>query len=469
MAATCWRHDLGLEMNATSPTLPWKRAAVVGIITCLWYWILIDATPATYSWDAFARIWWRDHIFVRHWLPVPQAFLALATRWTDSLVYVRLGFAIVSALSVTAYSVAVARIWNARVGTAAGILLATLPTFQKFAIVPYQEGFMVLFFSAYLLATHANGVRSPSHPNLAASTLSLALLTRYEVWLFAVTLAIGAAFRRWDRQLTIMLPGLIVVGAWVVSTPLRTYHPAPLQLGPTFRTELLHESAGVVLSLANLVLEQLVSRIHKDWTLAGAVLFLAGMWFLRKRSDWTGRELPIVALAALLLALALGINSLVLTSRMMLPFFTIGIPYLAVGLSTILNRRAKKWSAMLFWTFLCIFAVRGAVTGLLAAKDASLRFKPEQAAASRLERLPRDTIVEIHARSIPNPWQASAVTAIFGNSLKLDPKSGQWILSGTSANSAEEPEFILHWDGEEYRLAGSRRSDEAVAQGTTHR
>ncbi len=448
------------------PVLAW--AALFASACALRLFVILES-PGVYAWDGFTRLWEREHLVVRDWLPIPQLPVVLLG---DHQVALRVAFALVAAAGSVALGLGVARAYDRRHGLVAGWLAGTWGALLLWTVVPYQEGFLLLFVGLTLAAWPA-GVPSPGERRAwwGAVALAAGALCRYEVWLLAVLLGAGALARRRFRGLVHLAPAAAVIVAWLATGSQRDGSMGPpREPGPGAIT-LFDRPADELVSHAWAALRQAGGLLADDLTWIVLLLAVWGLVCAVRRGGLLGRELAVFALALGALAITRAVNASVLTGRMLVPVGMIALAFAAVGANDLVDRAsgklgagARAWLVAGPLAILCaLYAAKGRAE-VIGHIDA---FAPERRAAEELAALPPDVNVAIVTRRMRNVLQESVVGAVFAHATGLDPRDARWAYPGKPADQPmAPPDRVLVWDrrARGYRLgpAPQRLRDEVA-------
>jgi putative Ca2+/H+ antiporter (TMEM165/GDT1 family) len=433
---------------------------IVFALTLAWRAYLIDSFPSIYWWDAFTRIWERDTLFVRHWLPLPQLPLYALSSVTEDLSTVRLAYASLGTLACVFMGACLARLSSHRVGIAFAALASLTPAYVQYTITPYQEGIFFLLFGIWGLLfldtgdEHAESVDdAPTEPGqdpppeehdaipLARArraswfALGLAQLCRFEAWILAFMLSAWALLRR-DRDAFVKsLSGLIVPAIWFLTSPVRPRAAGgPRHEQAVSFSRMVEGGIGTTLSRTADFSVELLNACAEGSSLALAPLALVGVWaFLKTRRPprlYTG----LCALAFIALVLVRALNSETLSSRMPITVIMMYLAFGMLGLEALLSRLSRpRLSSAITAAFVIALALASQLPSSgHRVQNAASAFTLEAHAARLLEELPPDTKVVIIPRPFGNPWAESTVSSIFGHSLSLEPDDPRWLYPKTT-------------------------------------
>lgn len=157
---------------------------------------LLILFPIPYGNDAAGRLFFRDTLFMAHWLPLTQALVYLTFAATADVFIVRLVFAIAGSVAAVAYMFFLQMFATRRAALMGGVLFTVNAHAVFLSLMPYQEVVFLglLFGSIALLCRAKNGGHSQRDFTVGSVLYGLACLTRYEAWF--------------------ILPALLLVGIW---------------------------------------------------------------------------------------------------------------------------------------------------------------------------------------------------------------------------------------------------------------
>lgn len=420
------------------------------------YVFLISQTPSIYGWDAFTRLWEHRTLFVRHWLPLPQFPVVIVTFFHGSLFVLRCVYATAAVIGAVTLGLFVSRHCGNRTGLTVSFLIAFLPTFAHFSIVPYQESFLLFCLGFFLYTWDIATANARKWPIVASSLfIVLAELCRYEAWIFAAMMACGIIMRRQWKFLPILIPALILPLMWVLTSSYRDVSYGFLtsaKLNP-FRVASLPFEFSTLFWMFGSVSIKVI--IHAGYVLSwiGLPLMILGIVASWKKRGIIGRELLLFLVALFLLSIIRGVNTGGLTSRIPVLFLCIGVLYLAIGLNNIKRFLPETIGKMLNDGVTLGIACTFLLQSYHMAKTSSDFFSPEAQAAILLtnlsEKISGQEHVVIIPRTVANPWGESAISAIFANSMKLDPNDSRWVYQGSdTAKLKKTAGYVLSFDYE---------------------
>jgi hypothetical protein len=162
---------------------------------------LIFTFPIIYGGDSMLRLVNRDRILISYQLPLLQSFIWTLSRFSSSVLAVRLLMAAIGAFAAVAFYRFAAGFVPARAALIAALLFATNPFITPVSVVPYQE---ILLLACLLTALHDFFRRRDIH---AAIWLGLACLTRFEAWVACPVFAFVAWRRGRPASQSLLLYG----------------------------------------------------------------------------------------------------------------------------------------------------------------------------------------------------------------------------------------------------------------------
>ena len=425
---------------------------VVLTVSFIFRIVLIQQNPTVYSYDAFTRIWERDALIVRHWLPVAQVPVFFGAHLLNSLFVMRLFCAAAGSLGAITFGLAVSRHINRSCGLICALLVSFLPGFVVHSIVPYQEGWALLFSSLALLGWPA-GKEERAVPWWAAVSLLLAVWCRYEPWLLTLILLCGSFLRKNQAGVRACMPALLGIVLWLLSRawlPSAEGPPRPIPADAFHIDERLSNIQQVLTMLPPIFLTGLTA-IVQSMTWLGWGLFPWGIFQMKDRKDLFAREILVFAILVFILSLLRIINVQTITGRILmlpvlwfLPYFSFAI----VDLAQRIPRGFGKVIVILVPLVLCGIFVSKTTKVVRESSDA---WRAEARAAEMLTKLPHNVSVSIQPR-FDRRWNESTIGGIFAQSLKLNPKDDRWKYHGKPSMDKEEPSLRLIWQNRGYRL-----------------
>lgn len=436
--------------------LPW--IALLVVLLC-WRGYLILEMPAVFGWDAFSRLWERDQIIVRHWLPIPQLPTYVWAKTNLGLDVLRWVYAFIGSAAAVSAGWYVAMVTgSARTGIMSGALIGVSPFFVKYTTVPYQEGPFLLFTFVGItlwVLQREEADRSRVIGWLAGACLMLAALSRYEGWLLVGILATSSVLSKRFSE----LPYLGLAGGamlwWVFTSDARSAFDGPpraeaamLQLPISVESfpELLLESINVAGWLAPI--------LAADLLVVGLIGAAWGFWIgVTRRQTRVARELAVLLIALVALTILRVVNAGVLTDRMRLLPVAFALVFFGIAWQEVTERRngekIERLGLLVPFIMLGMFIFQGFVS----VRAGVQQFQPEVRAMQLLETLPSDARVEIEPREIPNILSESLVGAIFAQTTTLDAADPRFRYEGSGTEQkGDGPEFRLFWAGQAYRL-----------------
>ncbi len=153
--------------------------------------------PAPYGNDAAGRLYFRDTLWIGHWLPLTQGLVNAAFAMTHSVFSVRLLFALLTGLSATAFAFYLQAFASRRAALIGGILFALNAQLVFLSLMPYQEVlFLGLLFGSLGFFVRAEMAVNNYRDFIPGAILfGLACLTRYEAWFILPALWAAQAWR----------------------------------------------------------------------------------------------------------------------------------------------------------------------------------------------------------------------------------------------------------------------------------
>jgi hypothetical protein len=391
--------------------------------------VLIQFFPTVYSWDAFTRILDPTRLLVRHWMPIPQIPIFLTEIAGGDIVSLRLTYAAIGtagAAMVGWYSLKSQGRWA---GLATLSLVATLPTFVIYSLVPYQEGCLVLFLFTFLCVWKLDPSEMSRRAHIVAATsLALACLCRYEAWILAGLFALRPIWERRFRELWIFAPSVFAIGWWLAI--LRTLDTAnPLASPPPI--DLLKAVATPLhLALTTLVLSA------EGLQYVGLLLAIVGAVVAYRRSGLLGREVLLFWVVLFALSAYRAVHSAHVTERMTMLPVVLATIYLPAGLAFLSNRIAaavdSQRSATAATVIVAALVLAFSFTTREGLEHQARVYAQEREVALHLEELIStegpNLRIGIVPRPIRNAWGESTLKTIFGQSMKLRFDDPRWVL-----------------------------------------
>ena len=190
------------------------RIFIFGLaIRILW----LSIFPVPYGEDGFGRVYFKDTIFLSHWLPLTQAIVYLIGQLTDGIVLIRYVFAGLGSLAACGFYLFLRMIVSPNMARLGGFLFSANALYALLSLMPYQDVvFLGLFYASipFLVpgpkqqtggavggenpldgpivapALYVHSLRGkPVHWLVGSLLLGLACLTRYEAWFVLPVLA----------------------------------------------------------------------------------------------------------------------------------------------------------------------------------------------------------------------------------------------------------------------------------------
>lgn len=149
--------------------------------------VLLFLFPAPYGEDGFGRVFFKDHIFLSHWLPLAQCIVYLTARLWDGILAVRLVFAMLGSLAACGFYLFLRLLVDRRAAFFGGILFSLNALFVILSLMPYQDVLFLGLYYAGLAFLFEGGREGNSGAQILQSKrgallYGLASLTRYESW-----------------------------------------------------------------------------------------------------------------------------------------------------------------------------------------------------------------------------------------------------------------------------------------------
>jgi len=142
--------------------------------------LLLWAFPAPYGNDSIGRLYFRDTLFLAHWLPLTQALVYVPALLSHSIVPIRVLFAALGGLAACGFYLCLRRCTAPAFARLGGLLFAANALFVILSLMPYQDVlFLGLFYAALALLFHPLQMLRSRTGGLL---YGLACLTRYESW-----------------------------------------------------------------------------------------------------------------------------------------------------------------------------------------------------------------------------------------------------------------------------------------------
>lgn len=155
----------------------------------------LAAFPVPFGEDDFGRIFFKDSLFLGHWLPLTQLLVYLVARLSDDIVWIRLAFAIIESLSACGFALFLRRIASESSALWGGLLFTVNALYVQLTLMPYQDiVFLGLLYASLGLLLKRRPEEGFSMDSRAASLFfGLSCLTRYESWFLLPFLALQKA------------------------------------------------------------------------------------------------------------------------------------------------------------------------------------------------------------------------------------------------------------------------------------
>lgn len=170
------------------------------------FWLA--AFPVPYGEDGFGRIFFKDTLFLGHWLPLTQLLVYLIARLSDDIVWIRLAFAMIGSLSACGFALFLQRIASPSSAVLGGLVFSLNALYVQLTLMPYQDVvFLGLLYGSLGLLLKGRRESDFRMDSRSASILfGLSCLTRYESWFLLPLLAL------WKTRLEIPHRGVFGAG-----------------------------------------------------------------------------------------------------------------------------------------------------------------------------------------------------------------------------------------------------------------
>ena len=187
--------------------------------------VLLLAFPVPYGNDGFGRLFFRDQLFLSHWLPLTQAIVWLCGWFESGILGTRIVFALLGAASACSFYLFLRTLVRREAAFLVSLFFTFNALYLNLSLMPYQDVLSLGLFYAALafLWGHPDGRASVA----GCLLFGLASLTRYEPW-FAIPALVLKPIRERDRSTAV--PGGILKAAlflgwgplcWLVMSTLR--------------------------------------------------------------------------------------------------------------------------------------------------------------------------------------------------------------------------------------------------------
>jgi hypothetical protein len=315
----------------------------------------------------------------------------------------------------------------------------------KFSIVPYQEGFALLFLSTTVLALDDwERKETRSSAVVAAASLACGLLCRNEIWGFCGLLGAGFVARRKWRRCVVLVPAAVAGLAWIATSGLRDTLSPDTERIPGYE-------------IVDLLVRGLESSLGTARQLAGdifcfnAVPAVLGAIVAFRRGGLLGREVLVFWLALMGMVIVRDINADGLTDRMTLLPSLVSVVYVVVGIDFLLAAIVGQSRTLAMMILSVALAAGFFYDGYRAAVGISNWFGPEREAARLLLGVADSGVegrkVVVIPRRMPNRFDEDPIKPIFANSTRLNPFDDMWIWGGRRMAEADRnAALVLLWD-----------------------
>lgn len=174
--------------------------------------LLLLSFPVPFGNDGFGRLYFRDQLFLSHWLPMTQAIVILISGLEEGIFWTRVVFALIGAASATGFYLYLRTLVRREAALLGSLLFSFNALYVLLSLMPYQDVlFLGLFYAALGFL-----FRSPKPQTTVACILfGLACLTRYEAWFtipFLFVWQVSEGFRKWSLSLSKVLESGLYFG-----------------------------------------------------------------------------------------------------------------------------------------------------------------------------------------------------------------------------------------------------------------
>ncbi len=358
---------------------------------------LILAFPVAFGNDCIGRIYFKDSIFLAHWLPLTQSLVFATAKIGDGILPIRLTFAIIGALAGGAYYAFLRQFTGLTWAVLGGLLFTTNSLYVSLSLMPYQD---VLFLGLFYTALACLFRKRPFFVSGAGAVFfGLACLTRYESWFILPILIVWKVVQHENSErphLVKRLAGAAVYFGWAPITWLLASH---FVLGGW--NEFLLQTQDKQFYVRN---------SHLDLVWAGQYALRNLYWYLRFASPIILFAVPgLVAVArnaktshpALKLLIAHGAMVIIFfffiigkefehVNRFVMLHMSIALTFAMVGLEVVANwmsRRGKEYTALARTGAVLAVSAMTAVAVLTILKlDQNPEFRTPYAVAQFIDR-----------------------------------------------------------------------------------
>ncbi|MFQ5739229.1 MAG: hypothetical protein ACE5JX_09455 [Acidobacteriota bacterium] len=142
--------------------------------------LLLVAFPVPYGNDGFGRIYFKDSIFLAHWLPLTQVIVFTVASFSTGIFPIRFTFALLGALAACGFYLFLRLLVRPSMALFGGLLFSVNALYVILSLMPYQD---VLFLGLFYASLAFLFERTPVlRSGRGAFFYGLASLTRYESW-----------------------------------------------------------------------------------------------------------------------------------------------------------------------------------------------------------------------------------------------------------------------------------------------
>lgn len=185
------------------PSLPGRRGAATGragagldmlglfLSGLAFRLLLLYLFPVPYGEDGFGRIYFKDRIFLSHWLPMAQWLVHATSRLSDDIYWVRLVFAVCGALAACGFYLFLRGLASRRAALWGAGLFCFNKLYVVLSLMPYQDVlFLGLYYAGVSFLFPVPEGRRRLRSWWGSLFFGLANLTRYEGWFVLPILAL---------------------------------------------------------------------------------------------------------------------------------------------------------------------------------------------------------------------------------------------------------------------------------------
>ncbi len=142
--------------------------------------VLLLAFPVPYGEDAFGRVFFKDSVFLSHWLPLTQLIVYLTARVRDDIFVMRFVFAVLTAAAGCGFYLFLRQLAPRPMALLGALFFSVNSLYLFLSLMPYQDVlFLGLYYAALAFLFQGPGLSPTAWGGLL---FGLASLTRYESW-----------------------------------------------------------------------------------------------------------------------------------------------------------------------------------------------------------------------------------------------------------------------------------------------